>query len=258
MAVPTRAELNKKAADLDKLKSKLLDPETGKQKETALVTLVRSAIRSSWAISPVKLAYYEMGRVPDNTSSLRKWQMQCECCEQFYKVDEIEIDHKHGNHSFKTVSDFEQYFDNILDVTFDDLQRICKYKCHRVKSHMEKQGLPDMHTACLDKINIFVTKFTAPSDYTRWLAVNKVKPETSAPKRKAQGLELLTQRSLSEKDMMDLFEACDYLMRLEAKAKKSKRFVMKQADYVFVNRFYEYWGLMGINRPKLNFTKIEV
>ena len=258
MAKPTSAEIAKKSKDLEGHLKKLENPDTGQQKISPLITMVRGAIRSSWAMSPIKLAYWEMGREPDNSPSLRKWQMKCECCEKYYKVDEIEIDHRNGNHSFTKPEDFENYFDNILNVTFDDLQRICKYKCHRVKSHMEKKGLNTMQEAAIDKINIFVDKFTETVAYTRWLAVNGIHPANAKSGRKVQGVCLLTESSLSEEQMLDLFEACDYLMRLEAKAKKSKRFVVKQADYKVINTYYELWGLMNLHRPKLNFKYLEV
>lgn len=257
MVVPTTAEINKKQIDLDKHLKKLLDPETGQQKIPSLVTMVRSAIRSSWAISPAKLAYYEMGRVPDtDPSTATKWKMQCECCKEWFKCDEIEVDHIAGNHSFNIVSDFEGYFDNILNIQFKDLQRICKYKCHRIKSHMEKQGFSSMEEACLDKIVIFLIKHVSTEGITKLLTDLGIPPESSAPKRRIQLLAWLTELGLTYDELSYLFESCDYIMRLETKRKKAKRFNITPKDLVHITRWKSFWGSGNVS-VKTNLKVLE-
>lgn len=247
MAVPNKSELDKKVLELDKHLKKLLDPETGKQKEKALITMVRGAIRSSWAISPAKLAYFEMGRVADtDPSTATKWKMQCECCSEWFKTSEVEIDHCNGNHTFTEPNDFPDYFDNILDVTFKDLQRICKYKCHRIKSHMEKQGHPDMYTACLDKIIIFLIKHIPTTGVTKLLKDLGIAPESSAPKRKKQLAEWLGNLELSYEEASHFFETCDYLMRLSVKQKKAKRFKMTGNDLKHKVKWLGFWDKVGV------------
>lgn len=256
MAKPSKEDIRKKQKDLEKHLKKLVD-DTGQQKIPALMTMVRGAIRSSWAISPAKLAYFEMGRVPDDDpKTLRKWKMQCEYCQRWYNTDVIEIDHVEGNHSFITPADFESYFNNILDIQFKDLQRICKYRCHRVKSHWEAQDLKSMQYAACDKVNLFLTKFTEAKDYTQWLTDNHIIPETSAAKRRKQGMRLLLDLSLEEEYIMDFFEACDHMMRLEAKSKKAKRFSLKQKDYDFLKVYNTLWTDYDVAEPKLKLTII--
>ncbi len=256
MVAPTKTDLTKKRAELDKHLKKLADPESGQQKIPALMTMVRGAIRSSWAISPMKLAYHEMGRTPDTDNTPRKWKWQCEYCGAWLNENCVEYDHTTGNHTFIKPEDFENYFNNILDVQFKDIQRICKYRCHRVKSHMEKQGLTSMHYAACDKINIFLVKFTETTDYTSWLTVNEIVAETSAPKRKKQGLQLLLSKGLSEEVVLDMFEACDYLMRLEAKKKKAKSFKLTAKDYNQIKTYKVFWENLDMVRPKLKLTVI--
>ena len=168
----------------------------------------------------------------------------------------LEIDHKEGNHKFTTPADFETYFDNILDIQFKDLQRICKYRCHRVKSHFESQNHPDMTTAACDKVNIFFTKFISTENYTNWLTGNEVVPESTAAKRKKQGLQLLLDQRFEEEYIMDFFESCDYIMRLEDKKKKAKRFSLKTKDYDYIKQFESFWSTTGVQRPVFNFTVI--
>lgn len=256
MAKASKLDLGKKKKDLDKYLSKLADPKTGQQKIPALITMVLGAIRSSWAISPIKLAYFEMGRTPDEDSTPRKWMWQCEYCNNWLSEGEVEIDHKVGNSSFKKPSDFESYFDNILDVQFGDLQRICKFKCHRVKSHKEKQGFLDMTSAACDKINIFLTKNTTTEVYTTWLSDNGITPESSAPKRRKQGMELWMGLAASEEELLNFFESCDYLMRLETKKKKAKRFKLTAKDTVKLKYFISFWNSFGIKEPSCSFTLV--
>ena len=252
MAIANKQEIEKKQDELAKHIKKLLNPESGQQKIPALVTMVRGAIRSSFSISPVKLAYYEMGRVADtDPTTARKWKMQCECCQEWFNVDTIEIDHRSGNHTFKVPSDFESYFDNILDVKFEGLQRICKYKCHRIKSHQEKQELPTMHEACLDKIIIFLVKYVSTEGLTNLLSDLGITPQSSAPKRRVQLLQWLTSLDLEYEYLAHLFESCDYIMRLEKKRKAAKRFNITKKDLVYLTRWKGFWYNLGVSPETL-------
>ena len=256
MAKASKLDLDKKKKELDKHLSKMVDPVAGQQKIPSLITMVLGAIRSSWAISPVKLAYFEMGRTPDEDNTPRKWKWQCEYCDNWLSEGEVEIDHLVGNHSFKKPSDFENYFNNILDVQFQDLQRICKFKCHRVKSHLERQGFSTMSEAACDKINIFLIKFTTTELYTTWLQENGVIPESSAPKRRKQGLEFWRGLGVPEDELLNFFESCDYLMRLEAKKKKAKRFKLTGRDTTKLQYFISFWSRYNIKEPVCEFTLV--
>jgi len=253
MSTPSKADLTKKGQDLDKLLKKLSNQETGEQKIPSLVTLVRSAIRASWAVCPVKLAYYEMGRVPDTSSELRKWKMQCECCGEWFKCDQIEIDHREGNHTFTKPEDFGDYFNNILDVQFKDLQRICKFKCHRIKSHLEKQNFPDMYSACVDKLVIFFVKYVTTEDFTLLLERLEIVPATNAKKRRQQFSEWLLSLDIEEVKLMHFFESCDHIMRLDAKYKKAKKFRLSAADRGMITRYKCFWR-QQVSHPSLTLS----
>jgi hypothetical protein len=256
MAKATKSDLDKKKKELDKHLAKMANRIIGQQKIPSLITMVLGAIRSSWAISPVKLAYFEMGRTPDEDNTPRKWMWQCEYCDNWLSEGEVEIDHIIGNSSFTKPSDFESYFDSILDVQFKDLQRICKFKCHRVKSHLEKQGFSTMSEAACDKINIFLIKFTKTEAYTAWLSANGVTPESSAPKRRKQGMQFWTSLSAPEDELLNFFESCDYLMRLENKKKKAKRFKLTAKDTVKLQHFIDFWSKYNIKEPVCEFTLV--
>lgn len=258
MAVSSKDDLAKKKKELEKNLKKLADPVTGQQKIPAMITMIRGNIRESWSMSPVKLAYHEMGRTMDLDKTPRKWKWQCEYCNNWLGETELEYDHTTGNHTFTMPEDFVSYFDNIINVQFKDIRRICKFKCHKVKSHLEKDSnkCTTMSEAACDKINIFLIKFTENLAYSDWLRDNGISPEASAPKRRVQGMSFWTRLEIPEEDLLDFFESCDYLMRLEAKKKKAKRFKLTAKDNTKLQYFVSFWGKYGIVEPVCKFTLV--
>jgi hypothetical protein len=252
MARASTLDLEKKADTLARELKKLEDPDTGKAKEKALVNLVHGAIRASWAVSPTKLAYHGMGIVADTDATPRKWKVKCEMCGNWHNQDDVEIDHISGNHSFTSVEEFDSYFYNILDVEFKDLQRLCKYKCHRIKSHMEKQKLPNMEAACIDKIVIFLVKFMETAELTKFLVEVGIAPEKTAKKRRLQLHNWVINLGLSYEESSVFFETCDYLMRLQKKSKKVKH---NQRDMFQKVAWQEFWNRVG-HTPKTKLTVI--
>jgi hypothetical protein len=138
---PSQSDIKKREANLQKF-LKQIDPETGRSSERKMLTAVRGAIRQSWMKSPTKLAYLYMKTVPDMDDSTRtKWKIQCECCGNWFKLNEIQIDHIQGNNSFTKIEDFESYFNSILMVGFDGLQALCAENCHPLKTLSESLNI---------------------------------------------------------------------------------------------------------------------
>ena len=155
MTIPSKLDIKKRE---DKLKQflKKLDKD-GKPQEKHVLSVVRGAIRSAWMKSDVKLAYLYMNTIPDMDDSTRtKWLVKCEMCDGLFKLTDIEIDHRHGNHTLTKVEDFENYFNNILMVGFDDLSILCK-EDHAVKTLAESQGI-SIDAARLEKKVIAICK----------------------------------------------------------------------------------------------------
>ena len=155
MTVPSKLDIKKRE---DKLKQflKKLD-KGGKPQEKHVLNVVRGAIRSAWMKSDVKLAYLYMNTIPDMDDSTRtKWLAKCEMCGGLFKLTDIEIDHRYGNHTLTKVEDFENYFNNILMVGFDDLSILCK-EDHAVKTLAESQGI-SIDAARLEKKVIAICK----------------------------------------------------------------------------------------------------
>ena len=194
MTIPSQADIKKRE---DKLKQflKKLD-EDGKPKEKDVVAVVRSAIRSAWMKSDVKLAYLYSKTVPDFDDSTRtKWLCQCEICGDFFKLSDVEIDHKWtGNqYPFTEVGHFKNYFDNILMVGFDDLQVLCKQD-HATKSYMEKNGCT-WDQAVREKLAIALVK---DKKDVVWLKEKGYTPATSSAKRRLQIVEILKRENEDE------------------------------------------------------------
>ena len=155
MTVPSKLDIKKRE---DKLKQflKRLDKD-GKPQEKHVLNVVRGAIRSAWMKSDVKLAYLYMNTIPDMDDSTRtKWLVKCEMCGELFKLTDIEVDHRQGNHTLTKVEDFENYFNNILMVGFDDLSILCK-EDHAVKTLAESQGI-SIDAARLEKKVIAICK----------------------------------------------------------------------------------------------------
>lgn len=165
MTVPSQADIKKREDKLKEFMKKL--NEDGSPQEKHVVSVVRSAIRQAWMKSDVKLAYLYSKTIPDMDDSTRtKWLVACEICGKLFKLTDVQIDHKLGNHSFTKVTDFENYFNNILMVGFDDLQILCEDD-HLSKTLSEKLGI-SFQEAVLEREVIKVCKMKA-AQIDKWL-----------------------------------------------------------------------------------------
>lgn len=165
MTVPSQADIKKREDKLKEFMKKL--NEDGSPQEKHVVSVVRSAIRSAWMKSDVKLAYLYSKTIPDMDETTRtKWLVKCEICGKLFKLTDVQIDHKLGNHSFTKVSDFENYFNNILMVGFDDLQLLCEDD-HLSKTLSEKLGIT-FQEAVLEREVIKLCKMKA-AQIDKWL-----------------------------------------------------------------------------------------
>ena len=158
MTVPSQLDIKKREAKLQQFLKKL--DADGKPQEKHVLSVVRGAIRNAWMKSDVKLAYLYMNTIPDMDDKTRtKWLVKCEMCGELFKLADVEIDHKFGNHTFTKVEDFENYFNNILMVGFDDLQILCRDD-HLAKTLSESLGI-SIEMARIEKKVIAITKQSA-------------------------------------------------------------------------------------------------
>lgn len=136
MPVPTIQEINKKKQDYLKNLAKL--DNDGRVSEKYILSSLRSAIRKEWMRNPAKLAALYEAMVPDmNPNTRTKWLFKCAICGNLFKGSDVEVDHIKGEHSFKTIEDFDNYYHNILRVKKDGLQVLCTSD-HDLKTIVER------------------------------------------------------------------------------------------------------------------------
>jgi hypothetical protein len=97
-------DIEKRQKKLEQFK-KHLDTQ-GRVSEKKLCSDLRSAIRAVWMKHDTKLSYLYEHTIPDmNPETRTKWLVQCECCKEMFKLGDVEINHKVGEHSLKTLED---------------------------------------------------------------------------------------------------------------------------------------------------------
>ena len=163
MALPSRSDLKKKQDFKDSL-TKSIGGE--KLSDKKMCTILRSSVRKTWMMSPVRLLKLEQGRIADMDPTTRtKWLCRCEHCDNLFKMPDIEVDHIKGEHQLKTLSDVEKFARSILDVSLDELQLFCK-PCHETKTYAERYGIT-FEEASIEKKVIFWAKTPKPrtNDY---------------------------------------------------------------------------------------------
>src|SRR5690606_5627715 len=100
-----------------------------------------------WNTSPLKIEYIKQHTIEienTNPKSMKRFPTIkggiCAQCEEKFPLKELQVDHKEGNHSLKSLEDLMDFFKSIVLVTFEDLQFMWK-ECHTTKTYAEKQGV---------------------------------------------------------------------------------------------------------------------
>ena len=114
--------------------------------ESAYMSWLRGGIRRYlWSKNPVKLEFIKQNRVkipnPNPKGKVKEvWGGVCALTGNTCLIGDMEVDHKEGNHSLKTLDDLVPFVKGIVMITLDDLQLVSK-EAHKIKSYAEKQGI---------------------------------------------------------------------------------------------------------------------
>lgn len=169
--IPSQAEISKKKAELNKHLKKL-DKDGYKVKtltESQKMSIIRGAVRELWMYDPSKLAYLLLGVEPDiDEGTRRRFKIRCECCGKWFKTSDICIDHKVGEHSLKSIEDFDSFYDSIINVGFKDLQRLCT-TCHEVKTAQERYNLSEEEARVFKKVTAWESEYVKADDQKKFL-----------------------------------------------------------------------------------------
>lgn len=164
--------------------------------ESSFMSWVRGGIRGGlWKRHPVKLEFIKRNKemvVNTNSRSMKRFPMvaagRCALCNEMHSMSEIEVDHKTGNSSLRSMDDVRSFIESMILVSFDDLQLVCK-PCHKIKTYAEKQGL-SFEEAAVAKRAIEITNLSA-EDVKAWILERGTTPAGTVKERKVQVLQLI-------------------------------------------------------------------
>lgn len=155
--------------------------------EAAFMSWVRSGIRRSlWSRSPIKVEFLKSRKKrianPNPRGKVKEvFGATCEICNKDFPMKDIEVDHKQGGHSLKTIDDIQKFIEGIVCVSFDDLAILCK-PCHKNKTHSEKKGVT-LEQATAERIAIALIR---DKQDKQWLEERGITPESTQAKRRIQ------------------------------------------------------------------------
>lgn len=158
-------EREKHQKDLEGFLKKLNEDGTPKKPltDSQIMSIIRGAVREKWMYAPNKLAYLNMAVVPDDDPSSRKrWKAQCEKCKNWFGKNEIQIDHIRGENTLKTPEDFFTFYNNIMNIGFDDMQALCE-PCHEIKGAMERFGYTESEAIIFKQVTAWESLHKAVS-----------------------------------------------------------------------------------------------
>lgn len=143
---------------------------------------MRGILRKGWARHPIKLEFIKRNRIPvpnPNPNGRKKtvFGMVCNRCKGEFPMPvsrntksriekltgkpyiPIEINHRTGAGTLTTKEDLGRFAANLLFVTFEDLEALCR-ECHGVVSYSQRYGVTE-EEAELEKEVIRITKDNA-------------------------------------------------------------------------------------------------
>ena len=113
--------------------------------ESAFMSWLRGGIRRMWSKHPVRIEFMKQNRIripnPNKNGKVKEvWGGVCALTGELTPQTSLEVDHKKGNHSLRSIDDIQSFVESILLVTFDDLQLVSK-DAHKIKSYAEKHNI---------------------------------------------------------------------------------------------------------------------
>lgn len=108
--------------------------------ESQYFSKIRSALRSCFRYwKPMAIALENSSRKSQSLNKKLKKEYQCAHCSEWFKREDVEIDHVIPAGSLKTYDDIAPFIIRLTTEKISDYQILCKTKCHRIKTNDEKQ-----------------------------------------------------------------------------------------------------------------------
>lgn len=153
--------------------------------EAKFTAWLQSALRSVWAKHPSKLTLVQNRRVALRVGAKKGdksvkpiFHVACFHCNQYFKLKDIEVNHKNTVGGLSNLKDLHRFVDNLLLVQPEDLELLCK-DCHGIITYMERYGV-SRRDAIIEKK---VIAFSKLSD-TEQIAKCKLAKISPIPKTK--------------------------------------------------------------------------
>lgn len=148
-----------------------------------------SALRQVWSNHPAKIELLNSGRMTfkSPTSNRKIYHNKCMHCSNWFPMKDLEINH------IKTVGGFDLSYigkqaDNLLNVSVDDLERLCK-ACHSVVTYSERSGLSIEDAKLEKKVIAFMNDNNAAEQKRKLLKVG-IEPAKTTKLRRDQVREI--------------------------------------------------------------------
>lgn len=158
--------------------------------ESAWLSYVRGGIRKGlWKNYPPKLEFLKLkAEMRDNLNprSMKRFpkvkMWQCEQCEEWFTSKDIQVDHRRGHNSLRSVDEIGGFVEAmLLDCATEDYAIMCT-PCHKVKSNAEAKGI-SFEESLIDKQVIEIMKSKKDKEF---LKQHGVTPASNAPSRREQ------------------------------------------------------------------------
>lgn len=116
--------------------------------ESAYLSFVRGGIRRYlWSKNPIKLEFEKDRKIDipnPNPKTAKRFPTvkggRCEHCNQLFKQTDMEVDHKTGEHSLRSLEDIQSFVKGIVLIRKTDLAFLCK-PCHGIKTYAERYNM---------------------------------------------------------------------------------------------------------------------
>lgn len=154
---------------------------------SAFMSFLRGGIRRAlWNRSPIKLEFIKQNRRkiknPNPKGKVETvWGGTCALTGLEFPLNQLEVDHVVGNHSLNNLEDIQSFIENIVLVSFDDLQFVSK-DAHRIKSYADKNKISFLE-ATYHKTAIELQKSKKDKE---WLKQRGLNPASNADRRREQ------------------------------------------------------------------------
>lgn len=178
---------------MSKIKEIIVENSDVWKTESAFMSYIRGGIRRGlWNKHPLKLKLINSKRIqiPNPNPKGKKptvWGGCCEICNNLFPSSEMQVDHKREKgSSLKEISDIQQFVEDMVVITQNDLRWVCK-GCHDVISHSQKKGIT-FEQAKVEKQALEIIK---QKQDKQWLLDRGITPDSTQAKRREQIVETL-------------------------------------------------------------------